>query len=141
MRLYLRSISIVALLLMYTCHLQAQEVLYIDSIGATNKYSAMIELPKAYLSGVCILKMDEQGVVMGCLFNEFGISALEFSYRPGDKKVKLLSVIKMMDKWYIRRVLKRDLVKVYQQLLDGKTTYVNERFHITYTLKTLKSED
>ena len=102
----------------------------VDTIGATNKYSALIELPKAYLSGVCFLR-NVDGKVMGCIFNEFGISALEFSYRPGEKKVKLLNVIPMMNKWYIKRVISRDLVKVYQGLLRGETIYQNEKYHIT----------
>lgn len=110
----------------------AQGTLLVDSIGATNRYNAMIELPKAYLSGVCIIKRNEEGNVVGCLFNEFGISALEFAYRPGDKKVKLLSVIQMMNKWYIKRIISRDLARVYQGLQKGETTYHNEKYHITY---------
>lgn len=141
MRQYLKSISIVTLLLLTCWHAKAQEALLVDTIGATNRYSAMIELPKAYLSGVCIMKTDGQGVVKGCLFNEFGISALEFTYRPGDKKVKLLNVIQMMNKWYIKRIISRDLAKVYQQLLEGNTTYRNEKYHITYKFTPLKSEE
>lgn len=138
MRQYLKSISIVAVLLLTCLHTQAQEALLVDTIGATNRYSAMIELPKAYLSGVCILKTDEQGLVKGCFFNEFGISALEFTYSPGEKKVKLLSVIKMMNKWYIKRILRRDLAQVYRQLLEGNSTYHNEKYHITYQFTPLR---
>lgn len=141
MRQYLRSISIMVFLLLMGMQAHAQEALLVDTIGATNRYSAMIELPKAYLSGVCIMKTDEQGMVKGCLFNEFGISALEFTYCPGEKKVKLLSVIKMMNKWYIKCILRRDLAQVYHQLLEGKSTYRNEKYHITYQFTPLKSEE
>lgn len=147
----LKSISLVCLLgLMgqnaFAQELKAQKLLahpqdavLVDSIGEANKYLAMIELPKAYLSGVCILKTMEDGKVVGCLFNEFGISALEFTYRPGDKKVKLINVIPMMNKWYVKRIIRRDLVKVYQGLLRGESIYRNEKYHITYKLTPVRA--
>lgn len=142
----LKSISLVCLLGLMGQNAFAQEsiahpqdAVLVDTSGATHKYSAMIELPKAYLSGVCILKTMEDGKVVGCLFNEFGISALEFTYRPGDKKVKLFNVIPMMNKWYIKRVISRDLVKVYHGLLSGNTTYHNEKYHITYRLTPIRA--
>ena len=99
----------------------------------------MIELPNAYLSGVCIVK-TENDTITGCLFNEFGISALEFVRYPGKKKAKILSVIKMLDKWYIKRVLSRDIAHVLDNLQQGKEEYRDERYKINYKF-TLMSDD
>jgi hypothetical protein len=107
--------------------------------STTAKYSAMIELPKAYLSGVCVMK-TENDTITGCLFNEFGISALEFVRYPGKKRAKILSVIQMLDKWYIKRVLSRDIACLLDNLQLGKDEYRDERYKINYKF-TLISDD
>ena len=94
--------------------------------GDRVRYSALIEMPKAYLSGVCIL-LREDGVVKGSLFNEFGISALDFTYRLDKDKVKLHHVIKMLDRWYIKRVLKKDMRELIHRLQQGQPEYQNEK--------------
>ena len=67
------------------------------SDGEKVKYNAMIQMPNAYISGVCVL-LNDCGVIKGCMFNEFGITMLDFSFSPDKQKVKLHHVIKMMDK-------------------------------------------
>lgn len=99
--------------------------------GERAKYAAYIEMPKAYVSGICVL-LQEDGLIKGSLFNEFGITALDFTYNPQRDKVKLHSVMKMMDKWYIRKVLKKDLRQVMKALKEGQTEYTNQRRHIVY---------
>lgn len=123
------------LLLLVPSALKAQ-----NCTAASHKYSAMIELPKAYVSGVCVLKA-ENDTVTGCLFNEFGISALEFVRYPGKKKVKLLSVIKMLDKWYIKRVLSRDMARVLDNLAQGESEYRDERYKINYKFTLLNDDN
>ncbi len=132
------------LLLGFSFSSQAQEanpprqaVCYPDSAGSKVKYSATIEMRKGYMSGICILLNDGKEI-KGCLFNEFGISALDFIYNPEKKKVKLLSVIKMLNKWYIKKVLKKDLVNVMENLRYGKMTYRDERFKIDYKFTLLE---
>ena len=67
-----------------------------DSIGSRAKFSTTIEMSKGYLSGISVL-VRETDVFRGVLFNEFGITALEFTYNPQKKKVKLEQVIAMLD--------------------------------------------
>ncbi len=110
-----------------------------DNEGGKVRYNAVIEMKKGYMSGVCIL-VNDGGLVKGSLFNEFGISALEFTYRSGTQKVKLLSVIKMLDKWYIKRVLRKDLAQLMEQLRQGKGEYKNERFKINYKFTLLEEK-
>ena len=110
-----------------------------SSEGERCKYAAYIDMKGAYLSGICILLKDD-GVIKGCLFNEFGVTALDFTYQPERKKVKLHHVIQMMDKWYIRRVLRKDMAQVMEGLQNGRSDYQNERRKIMYQFTPIKDE-
>ena len=102
--------------------------------GECIRYDAYIEMPHAYISGICILLNDGQ-VIKGSLINEFGLTAIDFIYYPKKEKVKLCSVFGAMDKWYIHRVLRKDLVQLLQCLKQGETQYINKRRNITYNFK------
>ncbi len=108
--------------------------------GERARYAVYIELPRSYISGVCILLHDGTEV-KGSLFNEFGISAMDFVYRPKKDKVKLLSVQKMLDKWYIRKRLKRDLRELIHVLQQGGSRYVDEKYHITFQFNPMETEE
>lgn len=128
-------------LLLTFCSLkvQAQQRLFPVEEGERKKYNALIEMPKGYLSGICVL-LKEDGVVKGCVFNEFGISALDFTYSPEKDKVKLHSVISMMNKWYIKKVLKRDLRQLFHEMQEGNTTYQDAKYKINYQFTPLKED-
>lgn len=102
-----------------------------DSTGQRARYGVYIEMPRGYVSGVCMLNNDGD-VVRGSIFNEFGVTALDFTYHLQKEKVKLHSVMGLMDKWYIRRVLRKDLHEVMAGLQRGDTAYDDTRHHITY---------
>ena len=110
---------------------------YVDSVGSKMKYAARIEMPRGHISGICVL-MTEDGVIKGSMFNEFGISSMDFVYHRGEKKVKFVNVIKMLDKWYVRRVLGRDMAHVVNNLLSGISTYRNEKYKIDYKFTILE---
>ena len=111
--------------------------LYPRNAGDKVRTSAMIEMPKGYVSGVCVMYNDGTDV-KASIFNEFGISAMDFVYDPQKDKVKLVSVMKMLDKWYIRKLLKKDLLKVVHNLQQGKEGYRNEKYKIDYKFSLLK---
>lgn len=102
-----------------------------DSIGSKMKYNASIEMKKGYLSGICMLIRDKDGY-KGSIFNEFGISVLDFTYQPVTGKVKLENVIQLLDKWYIKRLLKQDLSQVIKNLQNGISIYDNKKYKIHY---------
>lgn len=130
----LTSLLFVSMLMMRACPMMAQtQQLFPFQTGEKIRYTASIEMPKGYISGICVL-LNEGEVVRGCLFNEFGVTALDFSYQPKKDKVKLHTVMGLMDKWYIRRVLRKDLRQLIQCLQNGVTAYQNEKHGITYRL-------
>ncbi len=145
MRKYLLLISIL-LLSLASLMVQAQDSLMVqqsplsDSIGCKTRYATTIELSKGYLSGITIM-VREADVYHGVLFNEFGITALEFTYQPQTKKVELIEVIAMLDKWYIRRVLKNDLQHVMENLMKGNPTYKDEKYHISYKFSVMSNDE
>lgn len=139
MRRFLVSISIVAASL-FAMPVSAQKPrLYPDSIGGKVKCNATIEMKKGYVSGICML-VNDGGVVRGSLFNEFGISALDFAYYPESDKVKLGDVIQMLNRWYIKKVLKRDLRQLLNNLKQGIGTYRDEKYKIDYSFTPLNDE-
>lgn len=124
-------LSISLLLLAGRLQSASAQQLFPANAGDRARYSAYIEMPKAYISGVCIMLNDGEEI-KGSLFNEFGISSLSFTYSIAKDKVKLHDVIPMMDKWYIRRVLRKDLRQLLHCLQDGQSSYKNERYQIVY---------
>lgn len=134
-------LSISLLLLFTLCKGVYAQTLYPVNAGDKAKYAAIIEMPKAYLSGICLLYHDSDNKINGCLFNEFGISALDFTYDENKDKVKLHHVIKMMNKWYIKKVLRRDLRELIHQLRTGNGSYTNERFHLRYQFTPIETNE
>lgn len=126
---HLRCLSVL-LVLMLSWQVHGQSLLPLGE-GDRCRFDATIEMERAYVSGMCVL-LREGDVIKGCIFNEFGITALDFTYQPRKGKVKLHSVLPMLDKWYIRRTLRGDLKRVMQALDAGNTRYENQRRHITY---------
>lgn len=116
---------------------QPSQEVYSGITGSKMKFSATIEMPKGYVSGICVL-MAEDGVIKGSMFNEFGISAMDFIYQPGKDRVKLVSVMDMLDKWYIKRILKRDMAHVVRNLMEGISVYRNDKYKINYKFTVLK---
>lgn len=131
------SALISAALLFVSVASAGAQSLYPRNAGDKVRTSAMIEMPKGYVSGVCVMYNDGTDV-KASIFNEFGISAMDFVYDPQKDKVKLVSVMKMLDKWYIRRLLKKDLLKVVHNLQQGKDEYRNEKYKIDYKFSLLR---
>ncbi len=100
--------------------------------GDKAEYNATITMQKGSVSGVCLLVQDNDSI-KGAVVNEFGVSLLGFIYNIKEDKVHLTSVIAMLDKWYIRKVLERDLLHVLQGLRTGKDCYIDEKYKISYT--------
>ena len=126
---------------------------YLLPLDGRQEYSVAITARGAEITGVCIVKTDAEGS-RGAIVNEFGIHALDFMVSADRRKVKLLNVIPMMDRWYIRRVLRKDLRLLFgatqtgQQkggrtlTIDSDSTVVmnNERYKLKYSLKRLNNE-
>ncbi len=122
-------------LLLWPAALSAQQLW--PTVSAPHvRTRATLEMEKGYVSGLCVMHLSGD-TLRGSIFNEFGISAIDFSYLVGRDRVKLHHVMSQLDKWYIRRTLKFDLRAWMHALAQGQNTYCNQRRHITYTLEPL----
>ncbi len=104
--------------------------------GDRARYNVQIDFKKAYISGLCIMLMEDD-VIKASVVNEFGVSALDFTYNPFKRKVKILKVMGKMNKWYIKKVLKKDLQQVMFNLPLDINTYEDTKYNIKYTFNPL----
>lgn len=105
--------------------------------GERARYSVQIDVKKAYISGICGM-LFEDGKLKASVVNEFGLSAMDFEYNPQKDKVKIIYIIKKLDHWYIKRVLKRDLRILLHNLEQGIYKHENVKYEITYTFLPLQ---
>lgn len=83
----------------------------VDSIAQPSplqKHVFQIETPKGFISGIMLVNENGE-TINGSMINEFGVSAIDFSYSKKKQKVKLMNVVSFLNKWYIKQVLKNDL--------------------------------
>lgn len=106
MRAYL--LFLVSLLFPLTLFAESGTNDTVSVLGQSNHYAFEITTPKAALTGIMIVK-ESDGVILGSMVNEFGVSAIDFSYDRSRDKLKLLNVVGFLDKWYIKMTMKKDL--------------------------------
>lgn len=119
------------------CLLLAEAQTLPSNEGERARYGVQIDVKKAYISGICGM-LFENGKLKASVVNEFGLSAMDFEYNPQKDKVKIINVIKKLDHWYIKRVLKRDLRILIHNLRQGINKYENTKYEITYTFQPLQ---
>ena len=99
--------------------------------GDRVRLSANIEMNGGYISGVCAMLKDD-GLIKCSLFNEFGISVLDFIYYTDKDKVKIVGAAAFINKWYIKRTLKKDLRHIIHAMKEGRASYINIKRNIHY---------
>lgn len=111
-----------------------------QSVGEKARFTAVIEMPKGYMSGICVLLCDGD-LIKGSMFNDFGITFMDFTFNQRKDKVKLLSVQKMMDKWYIRKILRRDLRLLFHAMREGKGEYRDGKYKMLFRFTPLTEDE
>jgi hypothetical protein len=99
-----------------------------------------IEFEKGYLSGICILG-KENNIIKSSIINEFGVSIMDFTYDIKKDKVKLMYVMNTLNKWYIKRVLKKDLKEVMHLMHNGENEYRNNKRKLYYQFVLMTTPD
>ena len=78
----------------------------------TVRYTVAITFKSASFSGICVAKRMD-GVFAGSIVNEFGIRAFDFTMTSDRRRVRLLNVMKPLDKCLIRKTIARDLKRLF----------------------------
>ena len=120
----------------FNCQLAKAQTLP-SSEGERARYSVQIDVKKAYISGICGM-LFEDGKLKASVVNEFGFSAMDFEYDTQKDKVKIINIVKKLDHWYIKRVLKRDLRILIHNLRQGIYKHENTKYEITYNFQPLQ---
>lgn len=118
------------------------------------EYNLLMQVRGQEITGICVINTTPENEVVGTVVSEFGVKAFDFTYANG--KAKVLNVIAMLDKWYIRKVLRKDLAFILENLPQGQDAVKkkrsisflpngdiemkNGRFNIRYTFSPMKSE-
>lgn len=89
----------------------SQSIIESADLSHSLKYHLNIGIRKGQISGILIIKNDST-LLNGTIINEFGFSAIDFTLDRSNNKIKLQHVVKVLDKWYIKRVLRNDLKKL-----------------------------
>lgn len=152
MRLFLLFLSS----LLFSLNLVAQD--YEDNLppdtGERSRYTFKIETSKAAVTGIMLLKETSDEIV-GSMVNEFGVSAIDFIYDKKKNSLRLLNVISFLNKWYIKKVLKKDLrlsiqllkelehknPKNYQiDLAEDSLSILNVKRKLKYTFNVMETD-
>ena len=118
---YSKLISLVVLLLL-SLDIMAHGPFRFDKDGR-GLYNLEMDLRGHSITGITVMQ-QEQEELRGTVVNQMGLKAFDFIYNDTKQKVELHNVIKMMNRWYIRRVLRRDL-----RFLFSHSSSANDRNH------------
>lgn len=147
-----RYLLFVSLLLtaVFGAKAQARYVIDVPDTGRV-EYRFDMEARGASITGIAIVKHVNDSI-KGVLINEFGIKALAFAVSPDRQQVSLSQLMPMIDKWYVRRVLKSDIKFLFNATAgtksgnyelvmtdDGGVSLTNTKYRITYTFTPIKS--
>lgn len=146
----MRNLFFILFILCVIPPLQGQQIVAFDERGIFEN-SVVVDMRGDRLSGILMVKKREGGMV-GTLVNEFGIKAFDFEYNSAvkgrlgsGKRVKLIDVVRFMDRWYIRRVLRRDIDYMlgfpnvpqdcgFEVVQEGKNIVIKDlKYRINYT--------
>lgn len=103
------------------------------------RYSIRIDMDKAYVGGICIIKADDH-LLTASVVNEFGVSIVTFRYDKKKEKVKIVNCVKQLNRPVVKRVLKRDFKIILNEHLTRHEAqrppikYDNHKNNITYNL-------
>lgn len=118
------SLRLISLLLLFLAARPCLAQEASDSV-VSKEYNLLMQVRGNEISNICVMKTEPDGSIVGTVVSQFGIKAFDFTYSQG--KVQVLNLIAMLDKWYIRKVLRKDLTFILQNLPEGKDVVKKKR--------------
>ncbi len=125
---------------LFSTALRAEEPLFPRENGEKRNFQLTVEFNQAYLQGMMIVKRVGSEMVCTCI-NEFGIKAFDFRYNLEREKGRMQDVIKFLNKWYIKRIIRKDLCRIFENMerleqKDGVVDLSGLELSVKYTMKT-----
>lgn len=145
-----KCLALISLLLLsfLPATLCAQE----ESADAT-QYGVVIDARGREFTGIFLMAESEEGHVVGAVVNEMGVKAFDFTF--DGKKAKVQNLFPPINKWYIRRVLRKDIAFLLTHLkartntdngkrslnfLPDGTIELKNQYRITYRFNLLEDK-
>lgn len=107
-------LMLISLLIMPICSGMSQTNYSIDA----KTYRMNIGARGQDISGIAIMEFSSTGNVIGTIVNDFGIKIFDFI--SNEDKTKIMNAIAPLNKWYIKRVLRKDLGFILLSLRSGE---------------------
>ena len=105
MRHLVKRLSVLLAAFCFSVGLMAQNAQHFPQAdGERARYNVQIDFRKVYISGICMM-LNDGGTVNCCVFNEFGVPAISYTYNIATGKVKIVSIIGKMNRWYIKKMI------------------------------------
>ena len=114
-------INLLTLLCLLPC--RTQEAAGDSIVGS--EYTFFMQARGQEITGICMVSQSPDGQTTGTIVNEFGVKAFDFIIDNG--KVRIINVIKPLNRWYIRKVLRKDFGFAFQHIRQGKDITVGKR--------------
>ena len=92
---------------------------YLLPLDARQQFHVTIEARGAEITGICVVKPLDDGSFRGAIVNEFGVHALDFSVTADRRRVRLHNVAPMLNRWYLKRILRKDLRLLFTATQEG----------------------
>ena len=70
------------------------------------EYNVLMQVRGREMTGICVMQTEADSSIVGTLITEMGVKIFDFTYSNG--KAKVMNVIAPLNKWYIRKILKKD---------------------------------
>lgn len=101
-------------------------------------WSAQITMPRGSLSGLCVVRVERDSLI-GALINEFGVQAFDFHYDRISQKLRLQHLIPPLNRFFLRRVIRRDVRTFAPYFATGRAFVHENRHGIRYEFSPLPS--
>ncbi len=121
----MRSCLLLINVLMVMCHLTCRAQDAVPDSVVSSEYTLFMQARGHELTGICVVSYESEDSITGTIVNEFGVKVFDF-VMTGDK-AKVFNVIKPLDRWYIRRVLRGDVNFIFRNIRQGENRILKKR--------------
>ena len=95
------------------------------SATESKEYNLLMNARGREITAICMMNVEDDGSILGTIVTEMGIKVFDFSYTDG--KTKVMNVLASLNKWYIRKVLRKDLSFILSNIDGGKDVVYKKR--------------
>ena len=114
----------------------------VDAIPASDtlvrsEYNVMIKARGMDFNGICIMECNDEGLITGTIVSQMGPKIFDFTM--SGRRVRVFNVIEPLDRWFIRRRIRKDLSAILSDPEFSDSVYSLNSRGIDYFFFPLKN--